>query len=64
MKCVVTYTASTENEDFYAVGADAKVPDLASRNVGLDSIFSSLREDGLDSELLVGIRDPKPSESI
>lgn len=62
MKCVITYTASTENENFYAVGADAKVPDLESRNVGLESIFSSLREEG-DSEMLVGKRDPKPSES-
>jgi hypothetical protein len=58
MKCVITYTASTENEDFYAVGANAKVPDLGSRKVGLDSIFGPLRENGLDAELLVGIKDP------
>lgn len=63
MKCVITYTTSTENEDFYAAGADAKVPDLESRQVGLDSIFSSLRGKG-DSELLIGKRDPKPSEGI
>jgi HAD superfamily hydrolase (TIGR01509 family) len=58
MKCVITYTASTENEDFYGVGADAKVPDLASRNVGLDSIFGPLRRNGLDTELLTGVKDP------
>jgi hypothetical protein len=56
MKCVITYTASTENEDFYEIGANAKVPDL--RKVGLDSIFGPLRENGLDAELLVGIKDP------
>jgi hypothetical protein len=58
MKCIITYTASTENEDFYGVGANAKVPDLGSRKVSLDSIFGPLRENGLDAELLVGIKDP------
>lgn len=58
MKCVVTYTASTENEDFYEVGANAKVPDLLSRKVDLNSIFGPLRENGLDAELLIGIKDP------
>lgn len=57
MKCLITYTASTENEDFYAQGADAKVPDLGSRNVTLESIFGPMREKGLDAELLPGIKD-------
>ena len=57
MKCVITYTASTENEDFYGEGADAKVPDLGSRNVNLESIFGPLRE-SLNAELLVGVKDP------
>ena len=29
MKCIITYTESTKDEDFYAEGADAVVPDLA-----------------------------------
>lgn len=57
MKCVITYTSSTESEDFYGEGADAKVPDLGSRNVNLESIFGPLRE-SLNSELLAGIKDP------
>ena len=59
MKCVITYTASTEGEDFYGEGADAKVPDLGSRKVTLDSIFGPLRKDGLNAELLAGIKDPQ-----
>jgi hypothetical protein len=58
MKCVITYTASTEGEDFYGEGADAKVPELGSRKVTLDSIFGPLRKGGLDAELLAGIKDP------
>jgi Cu/Ag efflux protein CusF len=57
MKCVITYTASTEAEDFYGQGADAKVPDLGSRKVTLESIFGPLKEQGLDAELLSGIKD-------
>lgn len=59
MKCVITYTSSTENEDFYGEGADAKVPELGSRKVTLDSIFGPLREKGLEAELLAGIKDSK-----
>mmetsp|Transcript_26426 Transcript_26426/g.76263 ORF Transcript_26426/g.76263 Transcript_26426/m.76263 type:complete len:202 (+) Transcript_26426:1-606(+) len=59
MKCIITYTASTEGEDFYGEGADAKVPDLGSRKVTLDSIFAPLRKDGLNVELLAGIKDPQ-----
>ena len=58
MKCIITYTSSTTNEDFYGEGAEAKVPDLASRNVSLDSIFAPMRNVGLDAELLEGIKDP------
>lgn len=58
MKCIITYTASTEGEDFYGEGADAKVPELGSRKVTLDSIFGPLRTDGLKAELLAGIKDP------
>lgn len=58
MKCVITYTASTAEEDFYGEGADAKVPELGSRKVTLESIFGPLRKKGLDAELLDGIKDP------
>ena len=59
MKCVITYTTSTESEDFYGEGADAKVPELGSRKVNLESIFGPLRENGLTSEILAGIKDPQ-----
>lgn len=58
MKCVITYTTSTEGEDFYGEGADAKVPELGSRGVTLESIFGPLRKDGLSADLLPGIKDP------
>lgn len=57
MKCVITYTTSTDSCDFYGEGAQAKVPELGSRKVTLDSIFGPLREGGLDAEILVGIKD-------
>jgi len=63
MKCVITYTKSTEREDFYGYGADAKVPDLASAGVTLDSIFGPLGEQGLDAEILVGKKDPISQKS-
>ena len=51
MYCIITYTPSTENEDFYnneggggGAAADAKVPDLQSRGqVTVQSIFEPLR---------------------
>ena len=30
MKCIITYTESTKDQDFYGEGADAVVPDLAN----------------------------------
>ena len=51
MRCIITYTTSTESEDFYGIGADAKVPELGSRGVNLDMIFP------LKDELLVGVKD-------
>jgi len=46
MRCLITYTASTTAEDFYGMGADAKVPDLANNGnpVTLGAIFGPLRE--------------------
>lgn len=58
MKCVITYTDSTKNEDFYLFGADAKVPTLGSRGVTLASIFGPMREGGPDAQMLEGMKDP------
>ena len=56
MRCVITYTKSTEQEDFYGLGADAKVPELGSK-VNLGMIFNPMKEQGLDAEILVGVKD-------
>lgn len=57
MKCLVTYTSSTAGEDFYAEGADAKVPELGSRGVTLDMIFKPMRENGPGAEILSDVKD-------
>lgn len=57
MRCIITYTASTENEDFYALGCDAKVPELGSKGVTLDMIFEPMKSDGLKAGILTGVRD-------
>lgn len=57
MKCLITYTKGTANEDFYANGADAKVPEIASSGVTFGGIFEPLRENGLDSSILDGVKD-------
>jgi len=57
MKCLITYTKGTSKEDFYANGADAKVPEIASSGVTFEGIFGPLRESGLDSSILDGIKD-------
>lgn len=57
MKCIITYTGSTKNEDFYGAGADAVVPDLKSRKVTLSSIFDPLKQKGLDAGILEEVKD-------
>lgn len=58
MKCLITYTKSTESEDFYGQGADAKVPELGARSVDLKSIFGPMRASGTDDvEILIGKKD-------
>ena len=57
MRCLNTYTSSTESEDFYGEGADAKVPELGAKGVTLDMIFGPMREKGDDAEILAGIKD-------
>ena len=57
MKCIITYTTSTSDGDFYGEGAEAKVPELGARKVTLESIFGPLREKGLHADILSGIMD-------
>eukprot|EP00929_Paragymnodinium_shiwhaense_P023158 TRINITY_DN14578_c0_g1_i2.p1 TRINITY_DN14578_c0_g1~~TRINITY_DN14578_c0_g1_i2.p1 ORF type:complete len:1499 (+),score=434.39 TRINITY_DN14578_c0_g1_i2:423-4499(+) len=43
MHCVITYTASTAAENFYGLGASAKMPDLVENgDVTLDALLESL----------------------
>lgn len=56
MNCIITYTSSTADQDFYAEGAVAKVPDLQSRSVTLDTIFAPLRN-GAPATILEGLKD-------
>ena len=56
MRCVITYTSSTEREPFYDIGADAKVPELGSRNVNLEMIFGPMKSQ-LDADILTGVKD-------
>ena len=51
MRCIITYTTSTENEDFYSLGCDAKVPELGAIGVSLDMIFP------LSDDILTGVKD-------
>jgi len=59
MRCLITYTKSTMNEDFYSLGCDAKVPELGSTKVTLDKIFQPMIDSGFDdkAEILVGVKD-------
>ena len=57
MRCIITYTTSTENEDFYSLGCDAKVPELGCKGVNLGMIFDPMMANGLDAEILVGVKD-------
>lgn len=58
-RCVITYTESTEREDFYGQGADAKIPSL--KGVTLDDLFSPLKAG--QSDLLPTKRDAKTGAS-
>ena len=57
MRCIITYTTSTEKEDFYSFGCDAKVPELGSKGVNLDMIFRPMMVEGLDADILMDVRD-------
>jgi len=56
MRCIITYTTSTENEDFYSLGCDAKIPELGSRGITLGMIFDPIKQDP-KADILVGIKD-------
>jgi len=53
MKCVITYTESTEDADFYAEGADAKLFDM-SAGVTADMLFEG---GAVKADLLAGLKD-------
>ena len=55
MNCVITYTPSTQSQDFYGEGADAKLLDMA--NVRLADVFDPIVAGG--RELLEKHRDIK-----
>ena len=56
MKCVITYTPQTEAEDFYAMGADAKLLDFGAVGAaGVKGLFSA--DSRVLDELLVGNKD-------
>lgn len=61
MKCIITYTDSTATEDFYGLGAIAKVSNLGG--VKLSALMDPLRK---KDEILKGVKDPidasKPKE--
>lgn len=61
MRCIITYTSSTADADFYGEGADAKLLDLSQRGgVTLSDIFGKNLENDPAAELLAAQRDPKP----
>lgn len=56
MRCIITYTTSTEKEDFYSLGCDAKIPELGSRGITLGMIFDPIKQDP-KADIFVGIKD-------
>ena len=56
MKCIITYTPETANEDFYGGGADAKLLDFSS-GVSATDVFAE--GPAVGDELLPAVRDPK-----
>jgi len=47
MKCIITYTASTKDEDFYAEGADAVIEDLSNVSLAFSLSLSLSRSPSL-----------------
>lgn len=56
MKCIITYTSQTDIVDFYAAGADAKLPDFSS-GVTASDIFDA--GPAVKEDLLPNVRDAK-----
>jgi beta-phosphoglucomutase-like phosphatase (HAD superfamily) len=56
MRCVVTYTEQTADQDFYAAGADAKLLDFGA-GVDVPQLFAP--DGAVLASLLEGARDPR-----
>jgi len=61
MKCVITYTEETADQDFYAEGADAKLLDFGG-GVGIDELFAS-EPLSVRASLVESMRDPMPTSA-
>ena len=60
MACVITYTEETADQDFYAVGADAKLLDFGKvEGAPLELIFDVSSSPAIRPVLLEGQSDPK-----
>ena len=59
MRCIVTYTLQTADEDFYGEGADAKLLDFATAGVAAASELFPEGASVPSGELLPKARDPK-----
>ena len=44
MLCIISYTDSTRSQDFYALGADAKVGRKTPRKARVDSFYIDVGE--------------------
>jgi len=65
MRCLITYTASTADQDFYAEGADAKVLDLSQRGgVTVADLFGADLATDPASPLLSDKRDPMVDNEV
>ena len=58
MKCVITYTDQTADQDFYGEGADAKLLDFGD-GVGIDAIFTEGPPPSIRPTLLEDQCDPR-----
>jgi len=59
MKCVITYTEETADQDFYAEGADAKLLDFG-RGVSIAELFAT-EPLSVRASLIESMRDPMPT---
>ena len=57
MKCIITYTVQTADEDFYGTGADAKLLDFSSGVFAKDIFAAGPNGPMVGEVLLPGVRD-------